>query len=385
MGDFFRAFFNEIRIMYRSKTGFFLTVIIPIAAMLLIGLIFPNLMNMQNYKIAVYNADKGVYSNLALSLVYGMIKGETLVRVGNEKEMNKGLNSGLYDGALIVPKGFSKSIQEGKKFHLVFAPSTVNIQTSVIIYDTFKTLFSEIGNAVVVRNILELYRNPKNRVEIIPPNLIISGPYNEKMNYVNFMVPGLSILIAMVSVAITLSTSVSYERENGILKGILISTVRRPLHVLGKILAHTVDGVVKGTIALISAQIFFSSGFETPFRSVLLLLIGTLSFVGIGMTISILSSTQRISNILIIGYILPSIFLSGLFIPLHQMPKIAQLISKAFPITFAADALQRISVLNYSISNVFSNDVLPLLLYSVTFIFLSIILFSNLERIEEVN
>lgn len=385
MGDFFRAFFNEIRIVYRSKTGIFLTVVIPIAAMITIGLIFPNITNMQNYKIAVYNADNGVYSNLALSLVYGMIKGETLVRVGNEEEMNSGLNSGLYDGALVVPKGFSKSVQEGKKFHLVFVPSTVNIQTSVIIYDTFKTLFSEIGNAVVVRNILELYRNPKNRVEIIPPNLVITGPYNEKMNYVNFMVPGLSILIAIASVAITLSTSISYERENGILKGILISTVNRSSHVLGKIVAHTIDGVLKGTIALISAQIFFSSGFETPFRSLFVLLIGTLSFVGIGMMISILSPTQRISNVLIIGYILPSIFLSGLFIPLHQMPKIAQLISKAFPITFAADAMQRISVLNYSISNVFSNDILPLLLYSGIFITLSMVLFSNLERIEEVN
>ncbi len=385
MDDFFRAFFNEVRIVYRSKTGIFLTVVIPIAAMIIIGLIFPNITNMQNYKIAVYNADNGVYSNLALSLVYGMIKGETLVRVGDEGKMNAGLNSGLYDGALVVPKGFSKSIQEGKKFHLVFVPSTVNIQTSVIIYDTFKTLFSEIGNAVVVRNILELYRNPKNRVEIIPPDLVIAGPYNKKMNYVNFMVPGLSILIAIASVAITLSTSISYERENGILKGVLISTVNRPSHLLGKITAHTIDGTLKGIIALVSAQVFFHSGFETPFRSIFMLFIGALSFVGIGMMISILSSTQRLSNVLIIGYILPSIFLSGLFIPLHQMPKIAQLISKAFPITFAADAMQRISVLNYSISNVFSNDVLPLLLYSVIFISLSMILFSNLERIEEVS
>ncbi len=385
MDDFFRSLFNEARIVYRSKAGIFLTVVIPIAAMMLIGLIFPNITNMQNYKIAVYNADNGVYSNLALSLVYGMIKGETLVRVGSKKEMNVGLNSGLYDGALVVPEGFSKSVQEGKKFHLIFVPSTVNIQTSVIVYDTFKTLFSEIGNAVVVRNVLELYRNPKNRVEIIPPGLVISGPYNEKVNYVNFMVPGLSILIAIASVAITLSTSISYERENGVLKGVLISTVNRPLHVLGKITAHTFDGVLKGIIALASAQIFFHSGFETPFRSVLMLLIGTLSFVGIGMMISILSSTQRVSNILIIGYILPSIFLSGLFIPIHQMPKIARLISKAFPITFAADAMQRISVLNYSISNVFSSDVLPLLMYSVIFISLSVVLFSNLERIEVVN
>ncbi len=385
MSDFLRSFGNELKIIYRSKNGIFLTVIIPIAAMVAIGLIFPNIMNMQNYEIAVYNADKGPYSNLALTLVYGMIKGDTIKRVGSLKEMYKGLNDGIYDGAIVVPKGFSDSVKKGEKFHLVFVPSTVNIQTSVIIYDTFKTLFSEIGNAVVVRNILELYRNPKDRVQIIPPSLTIAGPYGENMNYVNFMIPSLAIFIAMASVAVTLSSSISYERENGVLKLILISTVNRTSHILAKITAHTLDGTLKGLLALIAAQIFFSSGLQTPFRSLFMLLMGTLAFAGIGIIVSMLSPTQRISNAVMIGYIFPSVFLSGLFIPIHQMPKMAQLLSKAFPLTFAADALQRINVLGYGIAKIFTIDLFPILLYVGISLLISIILFNKLEDIEEMN
>jgi ABC-2 type transport system permease protein len=385
MNDFLRSFFNELRIVYRSKNGIFLTVVIPIVAMILIGLIFPNIMNMQNYKIAVYNEDKGPYSGIVLSLVYGMIRGDTIKRVNSLEELNKGLDNGTYDGALIVPKGFSDSVKKGEKFHFVFVPSTVNIQTSVIIYDTFKTLFSEIGNAVIVRNILELYRNPKDRVKIIPPDLTIAGPYGEKMNYVNFMIPSLAILIAMASVAITLSSSISYERENGVLKVILISTVNRSSHILGKITAHTVDGTFKGLLALITAQIFFSSGLQNPLRSIFMLLMGTLAFAGIGVIVSMLSPSQRISNATMLGYIFPSIFLSGIFIPINQMPKIAQYISKAFPMTFGADALQRINVLGYTISKVFSSDLLPILLYAGITIFISIMLFSRLEDVEEID
>ncbi|WP_036221747.1 ABC transporter permease [Mesoaciditoga lauensis] len=385
MGDFLRAFFNELKIVYRGKNSIFLTVIIPIAAMILTGLIFPNIMNMQNYKIAVYNEDKGPYSNLALMLVYGMIKGDTIKRVDDLDKLYKGLDDGTYDGAVVIPKGFSDSVKKGEKFHLAFVPSAVNIQTSVIIYDTLKTLFSEIGNAVVVRNVLELYKNPKDRVEIIPPSLTIAGPYGENMNYVNFMIPSLAILIAMASVAITLSSSISYERENGVLKVILISTVNRNFHILGKIAAHTVDGTVKGLFALITAQIFFSSGLQNPVRTIFMLLMGTFAFAGIGMIISILSPNQRISNAIMIGYIFPSIFLSGVFIPIHQMPRIAQLFSKAFPLTFASDALQRINVLGYTISNVFNADLFPILLYVGASLFVSILLFNNIENVEEIS
>lgn len=384
MSDFFRALINELRIVYRSKMMIVMTLIIPIVTMIIMGLIFPNVSNMKNYKIAVYNEDKGVYSNLAMSLVYAMIRGQTLVRVKSKKEMDTLLNNGTYDGAILVPKGFSKAVEEGRKFDLVFIPSTVNIQTSVIIYNTFKTLLSEIGNAVVVRNILELYRNPKNRVAISIPKLTILGSTDKKMNYVSFMIPGFAVLIAMASVSITLSTSVSYEKEHGVLKGILISSVNRPLHTLGKIMAHTLDGTLKGLLALIGAQIFFSSGLGTPFRSIFILLIGAFAFAGIGMTISAISPNQRLSNILSVGYVFPSIFVSGLFVPIHQMPQIAQVISKAFPITFMADAMQRMNILNYSISDVFLGDVLPLILYSAIFVTLAVFIFSNIERIQEV-
>ena len=384
MSDFFRALFNELRIVYRSKMMIFMTLIVPIVTMIIMGLIFPNVANMKNYKIAVYNADNGVYSNLAMSLVYAMIRGQTLVRVKNEKEMNTLLNNGTYDGAILVPKGFSKAVENGKKFDLVFIPSTVNIQTSVIIYNTFKTLLSEIGNAVVVRNILELYKNPKDRVAISIPKLKISGTTDKKMNYVSFMIPGLAVLIAIASVSITLSTSLSYEKEHGVFKGILISNVNRPLHILGKIMAHTLDGTLKGLLALVGAQVFFHSGLGTPLRSIFMLLIGAFAFAGIGMTISVLSSNQRLSNLLTLSYIFPSIFVSGLFVPIHQMPKIAQIISKAFPITFMVDAMQQMNILNYSIPDVFLKDVFPLILYSAIFVTLAVFLFLNIERIQEV-
>lgn len=385
MGDLLRSFLNEFRVVYRTKLLILLTIIIlPIASMLILGYVFPKITNVQNYKIAVYNADNGPYSKIILSLVYSMLKGQTFQSIQSQEEVNKGLENGSFDGAIIIPKGFSAEVQADNRFKLIFMPSTANIQTSVVIYQTLNGILSEIGNGVMIYNILDLYKKPSNRIPIAPPNMQFEGPSSNKMKYVDFMIPGLAALIAIASIAVTLSSSVSYERERGIFDGILVSSVNRSSYLLGKILAHTADGTMKGMIALIAAQFFFSSGFDTPFRSALMLAMGSFAFSGIGMIISTLSPSQRVSNVIAIGYVLPSVFLSGLFMPIQQMPAVAQKLSWFFPLTFMADGMQRINILNNQIGAIFHRDLLPLLIYVAVFVPLALLLFMKVERIEEV-
>ncbi len=383
MGDMSRAFLNEIKIIYRSKSMIFLTIVVPILLMLILGYIFPSMLNPQNYRIAVYNEDNGEYSNIILTLVYSMLKGENFELIKSADVLNKGLNDGTFDGAILIPKGFSKNVQESNMFTLDFIPSAANIQTSVVIYQALNTVLSEIGNGVMIYNILELYKKPANKIPIAPPKMTFQGPSGANMNYVDFMIPGIAALIAIVSIAITLSSSVSYEREKGILNGIITSGVNRPLHALGKIFAYTLNGMINGTIALITAQIYFSSGLDAPLRTLLLLALGSFAFAGFGIIVSTLSPSQKLSGFIVIGYVLPTIFLSGLFIPIDQMPKIAQLFSKAFPLTFMADAMQRINILNYSIFQL-SQDTIPLLIYSAISVSIALIVFSKIEKIEEV-
>ena len=384
MGDLLRAFINEIKIIYRSKSMIFLTVVVPIVLMLTLGYIFPSMINPKNYKIAVYNEDNGEYSKVILSLVYGMLKGDNFKLVSDSVELNKGLDDGSFDGAIVIPKGFSKDITDSNKFTLDFIPSTVNIQTSVVIYQALNSVLSEIGNGVMVYNILELYKKPANRIPIGPPRMSFEGPSGSNMNFVDFMIPGIAALIAIASIAITLSSSVSYEREYGILNGIIVSKVNRSFHALGKMLAYTFDGVIKGGIALLTAQLYFSSGFTTPLRSLLLIALGSFAFAGFGIIISTLSPSQKISGAIIIGYVIPSIFLSGLFIPVQQMPRIAQIFSKIFPLTFMADSMQRVSILNYSFFQV-SQDIIPLAIYAVIATSIALLLFSKIEKVEEIS
>ncbi len=378
-----RAFLNELKMIYRSKGMIFLTIVVPIILMILLGYIFPSMINPQNYKVAVYNEDTGEYSKVILSLVYGMLKGDSFKSVGNYGELMKGLNDGTFDGAIVIPSGFSKNIENSNNFFLNFIPSTANIQTSVVIYQALRSILSEVSNGVMIYNILELYKKPNTKIPIGPPQLAFEGPSGANLNYIDFMIPGIAALIAMASIAITLSTAVSYEREHRILNGIIVSNVNRSLHLTGKVLAYTMDGVIKGSIALLTAQIYFGSGFNTPWRTIFILALGSFAFASFGIIISTLSPNQKISSAIIIGYVVPTIFLSGLFIPIDQMPRVAQVASKFFPLTFMADAMQRVNILNYQISQILA-DVIPLLIYAGVAISIALVVFSRIEKLEEI-
>lgn len=381
--DIIRTFLNEIRIMYRSKSMFFLTIVVPISLMMVLGYIFPSMINPQNYRIAIYNEDTGEYSKVVLSLIYGMLKGDSFVSVGNYEDLTRGLNDGTFDGAIIIPQGFSKDVQESNNFSLNFVPSVVNIQTSVVIYQALRSILSEVSNGVMIYNILELYKKPNIKIPIGPPKLSFEGPTGTNLNYIDFMIPGIVALIAIASIAMTLSSSISYEREHGILGGIIVSSVNRLSYIFGKTLAYTLDGVVKGTIALLTAQIYFGSGFNTPLRTLIMLALGSFAFASFGMIVAVLSPNQKISNAIIIGYVIPTIFVSGLFLPIDQMPKVAQVISKFFTLTFMADAMQRINILNFQFSQILM-DIVPLSIYAIVAILISMFTFSRIEKLEEI-
>ncbi|MGC8611148.1 MAG: ABC transporter permease [Athalassotoga sp.] len=381
--DILRTFFNEIKIMYRSKSMIFLTVVVPIILMIILGYIFPSMLNPANYRIAVYNEDTGEYSKVILSLVYGMLKGDSFVSVSNYDDLTKGLNDGTFDGAIIIPKGFSEDVQHSNNFSLNFVPSVANIQTSVVIYQALRSILSEVSNGVMIYNILELYKKPSVKIPIGPPKLSFEGPAGSNLNYIDFMIPGIAAFIAIASIAISLSSTISYEREHGILSGIIVSTVNRTSYIFGKTLAYTFDGIVKGSIALLTAQIYFGSGFNTPLRSILILALGSFAFSAFGMIVAVLSPNQKISGAIIIGYVVPTIFVSGLFIPIDQMPQIARMISKFFPLTFMADAMQRVSILNFQISQVMM-DIVPLLIYAIVAFLISTLAFHRIEKLEEI-
>jgi ABC-2 type transport system permease protein len=147
-------------------------------------------------------------------------------------------------------------------------------------------------------------------------------------------VPGLiAILLTMTMVMLT-AMALARERERGTLEQLIVSPVRPLELVVGKILPYVAIGY--GPMTLILA--FGRYVFDVPIRGSFGLLYA-LAFLfiaanlAIGLFFSTLAKTQQQAMQMSFFFLLPNILLSGFMFPFDAMPRPAQWLSQALPLT----------------------------------------------------
>jgi len=164
----------------------------------------------------------------------------------------------------------------------------------------------------------------------------------------------------MTAVLTGLAASVSREKEQGTLDGILISPITHLSIVLGKALSQSVRGLAQGAVVMLLAIFLFGVTINGSILLVaLILLLGIFSFVGLGILVSASATEQETATQLLFMFQFPMLFLSGAFFPIQQMPAVMQTISHLIPLTYGIEALRKVIILGGGISSV-SNDLLIL-------------------------
>ena len=123
-------------------------------------------------------------------------------------------------------------------------------------------------------------------------------------------------------------------RRCGTLEQLIVSPVRRPELIVGKIVPYVVIGYVQMTLILTAGRLVF----DVPVAGSLWLLYG-LAFLfiaanlAIGLFFSTLARTQQQAMQMSFFFLLPNILLSGFMFPFEAMPRPAQWLAEALPLT----------------------------------------------------
>jgi ABC-2 type transport system permease protein len=107
--------------------------------------------------------------------------------------------------------------------------------------------------------------------------------------------------------------------------------------------------------------------------------LGTASFVGVGIVLSTIAPDQETANMMASLLQFPMMFLCGIMFPIEQLPSWMQLVGKALPLYYAADALRKVVILNASM-NLIMPDILILLAYAAATMVLASPLFDRAMR-----
>jgi ABC-2 type transport system permease protein len=147
---------------------------------------------------------------------------------------------------------------------------------------------------------------------------------------VDFLVPGVLALAVMSSAMVSLGIATGYERRYGVLKR-LGST---PLSRAGLLSAKTLNVLALEVVqAIVIVLTGLALGWSAPgglIAAVLLLLVGTVAFAGIGM---LLAGTLRAEANLAVanGLFLVMLFLGGMAYPLEKLPDALEAVAKLLP------------------------------------------------------
>jgi ABC-2 type transport system permease protein len=180
-----------------------------------------------------------------------------------------------------------------------------------------------------------------------------------------------------------IAETIQVERWEGTLEYTFMAPVRRWTQLLGSCLYAMGYGLVHTTVILIVLLLFFpqlhATGANLPTAAVFMLL-GSVSFVGIGMIAAILPLlyVERGAQM---TFVLQSclLLISGVYYSVEVLPGWMQALSKLSPATYVLDGVRKALIEGAPLSALMG-DIVPLIISGVVFIPFGVWAFARAER-----
>lgn len=336
-------FIKEVQQMLRDRPTFAMAVGVPILQLLLFGYAINT--DPKGLPTAVVTQDRGP---MARSLVAALEQSgyfRVQARPASERDGDAMVEDGEVQFLIVIPPDFSRRVVRGEQPAVLVSVDATDPSASSNALAALaqlgaqalrRDLVGPIGPgaaAVAAAGAAEGAALP-GASPAMPFEWRIHRRYNpEGLSRYN-IVPGLIGTILTMTMVMLTGLAMTRERERGTMENLLATPVR-PLEVMiGKILPYIVLGYVQLGVILLAAALLFQIPMAGSF-ALLLAMIGVfmLANLAVGFTFSTLAKNQLQALQATFFFFLPSMLLSGFMFPFRGMPRWAQAIGEALPLT----------------------------------------------------
>lgn len=320
------VFLKELVQMRRDRPTFAIMIMVPIIQLTLFGFAIDT--DPRHLPTAVELRDDGPLTRSFLASLRQSDYFRIVAQVRTDGEGEKLLRSGKVAHLIVIPENFEREFVRGERPQiLIAADATDPVAASGPI-----AAAGEIARRAFSP---ELDRLPRKLRGGSPPyEIVVHRQYNPSGETSMNIVPGLlGIILTMTLIMIT-SIALTREVERGTIESLLSTPVRASEIMIGKTTPYILVGLIQASIVLVAARLVFHIPFVGeigPFLLAILLFIFT--NLMLGYLISTVAKTQMQAMQMTFFVFLPSILLSGFMFPFAAMPKWAQMIGEALPIT----------------------------------------------------
>jgi ABC-2 type transport system permease protein len=245
-------------------------------------------------------------------------------------EIDRALRSGRARVVLVIPTRFAADLAAGAAVHVQLVVDGSDPQVVGSAQNTATSLIAARSAELRVQRLTRAGSGATPEPVDLAPDIL----YNPDQRTAVYIVPGLIGVILTMTMVMLTAMAMARERERGTLEQLIVSPVRPVELVVGKILPYVIIGYVQMTLILAFARVVF----DVPIRgSVPLLFALAFLFISanlaIGLFFSTLAATQQQAMQMSFFFLLPNILLSGFMFPFEAMPRPAQWLSQALPLT----------------------------------------------------
>ncbi|HUO43078.1 MAG TPA: ABC transporter permease [Methylomirabilota bacterium] len=383
--------------LWRAKMLLFFFILMPLLLMGMFGYIYPPVPKSNpntgsigtafpNLPVSIVQMDNGQYANSVAAEFIQYSTAEHLFKVTESPSYQDARNQlvgGELKGIVLIPQGFSSALAGCQPATVQVTVDETNPTTASVVQSEISTIFSVIGANISAQNIRSMDGDHVDPVFVTHPISVTQTPLISGLSSASsfqFLAPGFMALTVITGSLQGVATAISREKEQGTMDGLLASPISHQSIILGKVAAQTVRGLIQGFLILALSMLLFGVRiFGSPIIMVIVMVLGTASFVGVGIIMTAVAPDQETAQMMTMLLQFPMMFISGILFPIEQLPTWLQIVGKAFPLYYAADALRKVIILNAGIMIIIP-DIVILIGYTILTMTVALPLFDKAMR-----
>ena len=361
MKKFYRMFICDFKMTLREKEALFWMFAFPILMMLILGFVFGGTGGTV-LEVGVVDLDGSIISKQVVKAFEQIGEPEDEsgekndapleVTTGDEKPELDELKDGKRNGVVVIQKGFTDSIMEGKPGEIIIYVDESEVTTAEITKQTLTAIVNQISKTIAEERdkALGIPRAPKAPEMIKIEEKRITG---DDFDYIDFMVPGILAMTIMFAGLMGYAQEIATYREKGILRRIKVSPISLPTFLGSGMATVLILAMVQAVILLaVGVFVFGVKIGGNWFYIAIIVLIGAVSFLALGFMISSLASDTKSAAMAAMAVAMPMMFLAGIFFPIDFVPKWLSVVAQCLPLYYFGDALREIMIHGASLTAV---------------------------------
>jgi ABC-2 type transport system permease protein len=318
---------KELKQLLRDRGTLGLIFLLPIIQLLIFGYVVAA--DIKNIKFGVLDQDG---SSISRQLVAKIENSGYFINRGvmaDYLQLEQALDSGKIKIGLVFPARFKHDLLAKKQPSLQVLIDGSDSNTASIARGYFLNIINSFSRQLMREHLRKMGQN-SGIGEIIDFRYRIY--YNPELKSVNYMIPGIMVLVLLLITTMLTALSVVKEKELGTIEQIMVTPLKQWEFIVGKILPFPVIGMMDVLLVITVIQFWF----RVPLHgSIWLLLFCAVLFLmttlGMGLLVSTVSKTQQQAMLTAVFFFIPNMMLSGFIFPISNMPKFFQFVSLLIP------------------------------------------------------